>query len=122
MILEVYGRKYGTGTLVVSMESDVSVKTKKLQRIKYKTKVGKKYIMSNTLSLKYLATVLAYQQNKNIAFILRYEDEYIVAVLKKDENRLFHHQTVDIYNGNIVSVKLTASTKEAGWDVMITSS
>jgi len=101
MILEVYGRKYGTGTLVVSMESDVSVKTKKLQRIKYKTKVGKKYIMSNTLSLKYLATVLAYQQNKNIAFILRYEDEYIVAVLKKDENRLFHHQTIDIYNGNI---------------------
>lgn len=79
------------------ISSDVLVKSKRNSQYRYCRKIGKKYIMSKDNSLKYIATLLWYMNNK---------DGHVVLALKSDEGKIvtciYHQRMYDYYTDEIL--------------------
>lgn len=78
------------------ISSDVLVKPKRNSRYKYCQKIGKKYIMSAERSLKYIAAVLWYTNNRS---------GHVVIALKTDQGSVitcvYHQRTFEHYLDDI---------------------
>lgn len=90
MIVRTSSSIFGSSGVEVVPTSDVVVKSRRIGRYRYSRKVGKKYVMTNRLSLQYLATIFYFQHKAPVAFLLFYGDHILLATLKENRRFEFH--------------------------------
>lgn len=73
---------YGDGGLELHAESEVIDKKSRSKRYAYCKKIGKRYYMTNALSLQYLAAILwtTHADSKHLVFCLRFGNSFITCV------------------------------------------